>query len=229
MSLCLVRRSNSVFTTSFQATENPISESGIWANGLADGLDWSNVQTTNTGDAVFRACGSAFVDGFDDPSAILKPSFRSFANDQFAQGTIYRAAGYFTTSNFHETELRLRSDISANSSTGYELLIAIGLVTDTTSGWALVKWNGALGDFTTISNNPESIPPSADGDIWRVEIRGTVAKVFLNAVQQNTDIDLTLGGAISVWPSGNPGVGMYPQAGCVAESYGWRAFSAGDL
>jgi hypothetical protein len=218
------------FSTTFSLTENPISEGGIWLNGLADGLDWNNVQTTNTGDGIHRVCASSLVSGFNDPTAIINPTFRAFANNQFVQGTIYRAAGYFTSVNFHETELRMRSTMSAHSCTGYELLIAIGLSTDTTSGWALVKWNGALGDFTTISNNPASIPPAADGDIWRVEMTGSVAKVFLNSVQQGSNIDLSVGSTIAVWPGGNPGVGMYPiDPGSVSTSYGWKSFSAGDL
>ncbi len=34
------------YTTNFASTENPISQSGIWVNGGAVGLDWNNVQTT---------------------------------------------------------------------------------------------------------------------------------------------------------------------------------------
>src|SRR5512135_3464606 len=33
------------YSTNFTRAENPISESGAWANGEADGLDWANVRT----------------------------------------------------------------------------------------------------------------------------------------------------------------------------------------
>src|ERR1043166_4720389 len=56
------------YTTSFPLTENPISESGMWVNGQADGLLWANCITTNH-----------FVWGNDnrgvvyaDPTALLK-------------------------------------------------------------------------------------------------------------------------------------------------------------
>ena len=35
------------YRTSFPATENPISEGGIWLNGRTDGIDWADVITRN--------------------------------------------------------------------------------------------------------------------------------------------------------------------------------------
>ena len=96
------------FTTSFPLTEDPISQGSIWLNGLADGLDWNNVKTNGSG-----AFGSNFVTTFDDDLAHLKTSYRTFANNQVVQGTIFRSAGYFPGTAKHECELLFRFSISA--------------------------------------------------------------------------------------------------------------------
>lgn len=218
------------FSTNFPANEAPISQGGIWLNGLADGLDWVNVDTTNAVDAVQRAVGHDIVSGFNDPTAILKTSFRTFGNDQFTQGTIYKQSGYVPTGTYHEAELRLRSALSAHSCTGYEVLFAYNDPAVKNDGYAVVRWNGALGDFTTIIDQDGHIVPHiADGDVFRVELRGSTMKVFRNAVQLDTDIDVTVGGTVPLISSGNPGVGFFPQTAGGADKYGWRSFSAGNL
>jgi len=37
------------YETDFDQTETPISESGMWVNGLTDGLDWADVVTEHGG------------------------------------------------------------------------------------------------------------------------------------------------------------------------------------
>src|SRR6478736_4398506 len=39
------RLPNNYYTTTFPATENPISESNVWSLGGTDGLDWHNART----------------------------------------------------------------------------------------------------------------------------------------------------------------------------------------
>lgn len=218
------------FTTSFPATENPISQSSIWLNGATDGIDWKDVQTTSATDSIHRAAGSLVVTGFDDPTAILKTSFRTFTNNQFAQGTIYTQSGYVPTGTYHEAELRLRSALSAHSCTGYEVLFAYNDPAIKSDGYAVVKWNGAINDFTTIiDQDGHIVPPIADGDVFRVELRGSTMKVFRNGTQLDTDIDVTVGGTVALISSGNPGVGFFPQTAGAADKYGWRSFTAGNL
>jgi hypothetical protein len=55
------------YTTIFPLAENPISEGAIWMNGLAAGLDWSDVRTT-AGLAYGTQSG---LDGYNDSIAIL--------------------------------------------------------------------------------------------------------------------------------------------------------------
>ena len=55
------------YSTTFKATENPISEHGMWINGAANGLDWCNVQT---GSGLVWGVGPCPVE-YADPTAIL--------------------------------------------------------------------------------------------------------------------------------------------------------------
>lgn len=221
------------FFTNFPANENPLSQGSIWLNGATDGLDWQNVKTTNVTDGIQRACATIIPSGFDDPSAILKPSFRTFHDAQFAQGTIYRQSGYTPPNTFHESELRVRSNISANSCTGYEVLIALNDPAISQDGYAVIKWNGLINDFTGIYNGGSGslVPVISDGDVFRVEVSGSTLTLYRNGSLVNTH-DLTkdqFGAGISVWSSGQPGVGFYPQPGCTTDAYGWKSFRAGDL
>ena len=100
------------YTTNFSVAENPISEGGKWMNGKTVGLDWSNVATT-PGLAYGVELGT---NGFDDSTALLTGTWGS---DQWAEATVHS-----TNQNdaiYEEVELRLRSSLSANRNTGYEI------------------------------------------------------------------------------------------------------------
>lgn len=204
----------SSFITTFSATENPISEGAIWLNGLADGLDWQNCQTT--GGILAATHLQASPPPFDDCIACLKTSFRTFNANQFAQGTAFRVPGY---TNQHEIELLLRFTISSHNAKGYEIYW-------TTAGLGavnIVRWNGALNDFTPLANVGTALAVS--GDVLRAEISGTVITVKLN----NSTI-LTFDDAANIIASGNPGVGNNP-GGAPSDmtSYGWTDFTADNL
>ncbi len=217
--LCLLSCSgtNSVFTptgsysTSFSLNENPVSEGGRWINGGAVGLDWHNVQTIPG-----RAYGASIVGGYDDDIAVLSTSF---AADQYAQGTVYRAAGY-APSGSHEIELLLRFRITAHNARGYEVLWGGGGATN--GELAIVCWNGPLGDYTSLAST--TIAPAVDGDVLRAEIAGSVIKVY-----KNGSLVLT-GPSNTTWKDGQPGIGFWPtdRGGVTSANYGWSNFSAGD-
>ena len=101
------------YTTSFPLTELPNSENGNWTNGKANGLDWADVQTFG-GIACGTQSGSA---GFDDSTAILTGTW---GPDQSAQATVY-STNQLGGNIYEEVELRLRSTISVNRNTGYEI------------------------------------------------------------------------------------------------------------
>lgn len=212
MGLLILRSAVSdAFTTTFPATENPISQSGIWVNGDDTGLDWQNVQTTPS--KVFAAAFLAA--SYDDAIAHLSSAYRNFAPNQYAEATVHRAVGYSPAVN-HEIELLLRFNITANSAQGYEVLW-------THQGFgAIVRWNGPVGNFTALLDN-QNIGQAADGDVLRAEITGSVVTVYKNgALVMTAPSD-------STYADGQPGVGFWPQPGSTLASYGWKDFQAGDL
>lgn len=219
----------------FSATENPISQGGKWNNGLADYTNWNNSQTTNATDGIYRAVGSAFVSGFNDPTSILKTSVLTLAPDQYAEGVIYLQSGYVpaaspSATSYHETQLRLRFTGSSGSLVGIEILFAYNNPTVSGDGYAVVRWNGVLGDFTTIVNGGGgSLPAITDGTVFRVELKGNTLTIKRNGSVVTT-IDITQGGTIPTVSSGQPGFGSYPQSpNCTLDAYGWRSLKFGNL
>ena len=72
-----------LYSTTFNLTENPISESGSWVNGGITGLDWTNVSTT-PGKAIGLQTGASYTDG----TAVLQGL--SWAEDQKATAVVFR-------------------------------------------------------------------------------------------------------------------------------------------
>ncbi|HKQ25237.1 MAG TPA: hypothetical protein VJT81_12415 [Burkholderiales bacterium] len=202
------------YTTNFPGTENPISEGGIWTNGLTTGQNWTDVKTTG-GKAV--ATQQAFPTRYSDDLAHLKKSFIDFANNQYAQGTVYLAPGYTGNGGKHEVELLLRFEIAANRARGYEVLWGI-------NGYiAIVRWNGPVGDYTPLYDPGfGSIAVPRDGDVLRAEIVGSTISVYKNGVFIASTSNAT-------WTEGQPGIGFWPVDGATPENLGWKNFQAGNL
>jgi len=200
-------RSAAGYSTSFSSTENPISEGGKWINGKVAGLDWNNAQSVPG-----KAHAAAFATGYNDPIAILSTTF---AADQYAQGTVYRAPGYSPGAS-HEIELLLRFEIAAHNARGYEVLWAHD------GGIAIVRWNGPLGNYTPLREGP-NIGRAVDGDVLRAEIIGGAVRVYKNGSLVAT------GPADATWSTGQPGMGFWPKPGSTPENYGWKNFQAGNL
>lgn len=204
------------FPTTFPLTQNPISQGGIWLGGGTDGLDWHNQRTT-TG----KCYGDSFshdggVSDYDDNLAILKTSYRTFANNQFAEAITYRAPAYTPGTN-HETELLLRFAITANSATGYEMLWSH-------DGWlVIVRWNGPLGNFTQLASTGAPIAGDAvDGDVIKFTVVGITLKGYKNGVEILSVDDAT-------YASGQPGHGSWARTGATLANLGWKQWNAGDL
>ena len=210
------------YSTSFPSTENPISEGGKWVNGKTVGVDWNDVKTT-PGKA-FASILSGFngASRYNDNIAHLSTSFMAFPANQYAQGTVFRVAGYDPSPSKHEVELHLRFQTSANNARGYEIMWGI------TGYLAVVRWNGALGDYTSISDTGDpGIGPPVDGDVLRAEIKGNIITIFKNGVSKQT-IDVTsIPG--TVWADGQPGMGFWPVDGSTPQNYGWKSYQAGPV
>jgi hypothetical protein len=195
------------YSTSFPATESPLSEGGKWLNGKALGVYWNDAQSVPG-----KAFGAAFTPYYDDDIAVLTTSFGA---NQYAEATVYRAANY-SPGVSHEVELLLRFQITPNNARGYEVLWGHA------GNMAVVRWNGPLGDYTPLLDNVQ-IGPAVDGDVLRAEITGGVIKVFKNGVLVGTSPPN------STWTDGQPGIGFWPKPGATLQNYGWKKFKAGNL
>jgi len=199
------------YSTSFPRAENPILESGQWVNGLKAGLDWANVRTT-VGRAFGTETGSG---GYDDSTALLTGPWGA---DQTAQATVFSKNQ--SDGLFEEVELRLRSSLSADRATGYEINFRCSKTSNAYT--QIVRWNGPLGNFTYLNAVGGVQAGVADGDVVKATIVGSVITVYVNGAQvvQATD---------STYTSGSPGIGFFLQGGTgVNADYGFTRFSASD-
>lgn len=203
-------RPSSFYSTSFLSTENPISEGGVWVNGLSAGLDWQNLQTTG---GVAAATHKMLTSPpYDDCIAHISSSAVSFPENQYAQGTVFRSSGYTAG---HEIELLVRFSITANVARGYELYWS------TNGGLVLVRWNGALNDFNPLASSSPGL--ATTGDVLRLEVLGSLLTAKINGATQFTFTDTS-------WSTGQPGIGQNPyEAASDFTSYAWSDFTAGAL
>jgi len=197
-------------------TENPISEGGRWINGKAVGLNWNNVQTV-PGKGYASVLSGSTGSRYDDSIAHLSTSFATYSPNQYAQGAVFRAAGYNPGASGHEVELLLRFQITANNARGYEVLWGH-------SGYlAIVRWNGPLGSYTPLYDpGVGSISVPLDGDVLRAEIIGDTITVYKNGLLVATVSD-------STYATGQPGMGFWPIDGATAANLGWKSYQAGNL
>lgn len=211
-----VRVSNSFrkpYTTTFPLTENPISENSRWINGQANGVDWSNVQTT-PGFAFGTEPG---IINYDDSTALLTGSW---GPDQTVEATVHMTNPPSDPNIFEEVELRLRSTLTPHRSTGYEVNFRCSA--PSIAYTQIVRWNGPLGSFTLLdSRGGFSVK---DGDVVKATIVGNVITSYINGVQALQVTDNT-------FASGNPGMGFYIQGtsgSSVNRDYGFSSFTASD-
>jgi len=202
------------YSTDFNSTENPISDGGNWIDGKVVGLDWNNPRTT-PGHAFASVLSGATGSRYDDSIAHLSTSFATFTANQFAQGTVFKVAGYGAAS--HEIELLLRFQTTAHNARGYEVLWG-------NAGYiAIVRWNGPVGNYTPLYDpGAGSISVPVDGDVLRAEIIGSTITVYKNGTRVATASDSTYG-------SGQPGMGFWPVDGATPQNLGLKSYQAGNL
>ena len=189
------------YTTNFPLTENPISEGGMWINGLADGLDWQDVKTTPG----YAQITVGSPSGFDDPTAIVAGDW-GVGTPQYVRTVIKRTVD---SSYEQEFEIRLKTTISAHVNSGYEIL----------GCGQIMRWNGDLGDFDEITNGTlYSNPPMNDGDIFAAQIVDGNFSVYHNGSLCRTASD-------STFTSGAPGIGMFTR-NPTPVPFGFSSFTA---
>jgi hypothetical protein len=206
---------SSSFSTTFTADENPLSQGSKWLNGATDGLDWGDFKSNAANSC---ACAAAFFPAspppYSDAIAILKSSAFACPADQYAQTTIFRAGGYNPVGT-HETGLLARFAISAHSAAGYEWYFSV------VSSTAVIRWNGAINDFTPIISVTLNTTP-ADGDVMRLEVQGNAIRCYQNG-------SLVGSGTDNTFATGQTGMQAAVVPGGTLASYGSKLFSTGGL
>jgi hypothetical protein len=200
------------YKTEFARNETPISEGGLWLNGRRDGIDWADVlvrdgraygEVTRMMSAERRAeqasVGAGAAAGaqqgdYDDPTAILAGKW---GKDQYAKARVFSRDQ--TDRYFQEVEIRLRSSMSAHHCDGYEVFWRC-LKTD--AGYAeIVRWNGRIGEFTSLAKLVGKEYGVQDGDLIEASIVGSVIRGYLNGKEVISATDDKIA-------SGNPGIGF---------------------
>ena len=182
------------YTTTFPFIENPISEGSVWTNGHTIGLDWSDVRTT-PGLAFGTQSGA---DGFNDSVAVLKGAW---SPDQAATATVYTVNQ--TAGNvFEEAELLLRFAITPHIARGYE--INFSMRNDGSQYSQIVRWNGAIGDFTLLDGRIIPLVLQT-GDRVAASIVGNTITTYVNDVEIFHVTD-------STFTDGSPGLGFFCRA-----------------
>ena len=202
------------YSTIFPLVENPISEGSMWTGGKTVGMVWNDMETVAGRGAVGRSLMNT-PSRYSDNAAVLNTTFSA---NQYAQGTVYKAAGYTAGGGSHEVELYLHFQITPNNARGYEVLWGIqGYI-------AIVRWNGPLGNYTALYDpGLNSAPVPQDGDVLRAEYSNGVIKVWINGVLKATTTE-------STWVDGQPGMGTWPVDGAANPlNMGWKNYQAGSL
>ena len=180
-----------IYTTNFSANENPISESGAWSH--ISPL-WANVQTSG-GLAFGTQVGNlANPAAFNDSNANLS----GFSPNVTITATVHLAAN-IADGQTHEVELLFRMGGDATHTRGYEMSF------DNGGNVTLVRWNGALGDYTFVNHtggaNPE-VGGLKNGDVISARASGNTFTASVNGVLIYTATDNT-------WTDGQPGIGFF--------------------
>ncbi len=217
------------YRTSFDQDEGPLSEGGLWINGKKDGIDWADVLTKDglaygsvtrmavaerrveQGNLDPSSGGGSVPEGdYDDPTAVLAGAW---GKNQRAKGTVFSKNP--TAEYFQEVEIRLRSAIAPHLCTGYEVFFRC-LKTD--EGYAeIVRWNGKVGDFTSLEKLIGPQYGVQDGDVVEATVHGNVLKGFINGVEVISATD-------DVFDSGSPGIGFNFFVGNTNVDHGFTYF-----
>ena len=149
------RRPKRSYTTRFRLDEDPISEGGKWINGGKDGIDWFNVITKNG-----VAYGAVTRGEYTDPTALLAGTW---GKNQKVKARVFSRNQ--TEKYYQEVEIRLRSTLSPHRCTGYEVFWRC---LKTPNAYAeIVRWNGKVGDWTSLKKLAVLSTGSRTGIWWR--------------------------------------------------------------
>ncbi len=201
----------------------------MWVNGRREGIDWADVITRNgvafgavtrMGVAERRVeqgnldsptdSGSLHEGDYDDPTAVLG---RAWGRNQHVKARVFSRNQ--TEKYFQEVEIRLRSAITPRRCTGYEVFWRC---LKTENAYAeIVRWNGKIGDFTSLRKLFGPQYGVQDGDLVEATIQGNVLKGFVGGVEVISAID-------DAFSTGNPGIGFNFGVGNTNVDHGFTSF-----
>ena len=163
------------YSTTFPLAENPIYENGWWIGGKSNGLAWADFQSV-PGLAFGKQLGTS-QGVYDDSIALLTGTW---GPNQTAQATV-RTVNQ-NDNIFEELEIRLRSTITANSSTGYECNFSAR--SSSNAYVQIVRWNGPFGNFTLLDGRDGSNMALHNGDTIACTISGSTITAYINGAQK---------------------------------------------
>jgi hypothetical protein len=200
------------YSTDFPLSENPISEDGMWLNGRTDGIDWIDVisgggyaygevsrmtaaeRRVEQGNLDPAAGGRAPEGDYDDPTAVLTGAW---GPNQLGRARVFSRNP--TEDYFQEVQIRLRSTIEPNWCTGYEVFWRC--LADEHGYAEIVRWNGKVGDWTSLARLVGSGFGVKHGDLVEASIFGDLITGSINGVEVISVTD-------SVLSEGSPGIGF---------------------
>lgn len=216
------------YRTEFDRDEAPLSEDGAWRNGKADGIDWSDVEVTagvahgapsrmevaerRAEQGNLAADDAAPVGDYDDPTAVLAGEW---GPDQHAKGVVHSVNP--TDEYFQEVQIRLRSTIDAHSCRGYEIFFRCLKSEDAYA--EIVRWNGPIGDWTSLERRVGTEYGVAHGDLIEARVEGSLIRGFINGKEVIRVTDDT-------FEDGAPGIGFNFGVGDTNADHGFASFEA---
>lgn len=220
------------YSTRFAKDETPIDEGGMWLNGRRDGIDWCDVLTRDGHafgevsrmnsaerraeqvhrDAPAGADSGAGQEGdYDDPAAVLTGTW---GRNQAARAVVFSRNP--TDDYFQEVEIRLRSSIRPNWCDGYEVFWRCS---KSDAAYAeIVRWNGKVGDFTSLARRVGPEFGVNDGDVVEATIVGNLIRSYVNGIEVLSVVDDAVA-------SGSPGVGFNFFVGNTNVDHGFSRFT----
>jgi hypothetical protein len=116
-----------------------------------------------------------------------------------------------------EVELRLRTNISAHSITGYE--VNFRTPNNGSAYVQIVRWNGPVKSFRYVPTvNRVGV---GNGDVVKATIVGSTINAYINGT-------LIVSGTDATYSTGNPGIGFNYGCGSTYDAFGFTSFAAAD-
>jgi hypothetical protein len=156
------------YSSAFSATENPLSEGGVWENG---GGDWAVIQSTG-------GTARSVTLGADCAVRLISPTI---GDDQFSQGV-----GTFAGSGDLWISPAVRMAAGTNESSYFG---AVNLNTGGSQpGFSIWETTSALG-YTELDENSGTV---TSGHTFKMVATGTSLQLFDNGVEVSSTTDVTL-------------------------------------